>query len=197
MAFRALTSVLIGAGMSVVGPGAQMLHDLQAVDQRVADLDLLATSLFEVPNELRQDTGFERLYVDPFDPERFIRIDGGISASFPRSEYVRTRRGIEPAIPGGTEFFIGERAAPWEATPPWVNGGREPRRRAQAVMLAEPVSGLVTTRVSHRQARVSEARRVGVDAVMGPPDVRHPRTPMSDERSRARRLASIAARYGA
>ena len=77
------------------------------IDQGIADRDPLSTSLRHLQPDLRQDLGFEHLYVDPGDPGRFIRASGGMYAVSPRTDYVLTRQGVYAVVSPGTVFYIG------------------------------------------------------------------------------------------
>lgn len=86
----------------------------QLVDQGVGDLNPLQTSNRLVPQDLRQPTGWDRVYRLSGDPMKnngsglFARIDGGITAVFPWSTYAVSRKGdLVPRVPPGTTYYIG------------------------------------------------------------------------------------------
>jgi len=83
------------------------VRDLEPVEQTVEDVDPLARSIRRIERGLRQPTGFESVYRLPGDHDRFMRIDGGLYAVFPRSVYLNTRMGEVPLIPANTVFWIG------------------------------------------------------------------------------------------
>lgn len=83
------------------------MRDLEPVEQRVADVDPLGTSIRQIETGLRQPFGFEEVYRVPGDDEYFMRIDGGLYAVFPRSVYTNRRFGELPLIPANTVFSIG------------------------------------------------------------------------------------------
>ncbi len=82
-------------------------YALSPVDQGVSDLGELNTSNRLIPIDLRQPNDFGRLYEAPDSSGRLMRISGGLSAVFPRSEYAASAGFIFPVVPAGTEFFIG------------------------------------------------------------------------------------------
>lgn len=82
-------------------------YALTPVDQGTADLGELNTSSRLIPVDLRQPQNFDRLYRAPDGSGRLMRVSGGLSAVFPRSEYAVGPGFILPVIPAGTEFFIG------------------------------------------------------------------------------------------
>ena len=84
---------------------------LQPVDAGVEDRSTLDVSLRNMQPELMAiPTGFSRVYVDPVDPEQYIRADGALYAVFPFSEYRKTKKGTVVLIPTSTIFRIGPRA---------------------------------------------------------------------------------------
>jgi len=114
LALTALTALMIAtAALAQVGtrstndPGA-----LTPVDQGTADLGELNTSNRLIPVDLRQPNDFNRLYLAPDDSGRLMRVSGGLSAVFPRSEYAVGPGYVIPLIPAGTEFFIGPMPTP-------------------------------------------------------------------------------------
>ncbi len=94
---------------SPVRPGT-----LQPVDQGVADRDPLSVGRQSLQRDLRTSDDFRNLYTfdrrDVFGAREsmFFRRSGAVTAVFPRSAYVQTRRGTFPAIPAGTVFYLGE-----------------------------------------------------------------------------------------
>lgn len=108
------------------------------VDQGVADVDPLATSLRVIEQSMAEDSAFERVYADPAHPQWLVRRAGAITATFPRSSYLPTRFGSLPLIPAGTVFWIGEPdmgaqgpagAAPRSVSVSAMPAGRSPASR--------------------------------------------------------------------
>ena len=84
---------------------AQPSVPYEEVDPGRADASALNDSLRLVPIDLRTPTGFDRVFRLPtvVGGEMFARMDGGLTAVFPRSEY-----GFGQAlIPAGTTWYIG------------------------------------------------------------------------------------------
>ncbi len=84
------------------------------VDQSIADISSLATSLRLIPRDLRQPLNFEQVFETKSaeGEDRFVRISGGLYAVFARSIYVPTREGTVPVIANDTVFHIGEPPSP-------------------------------------------------------------------------------------
>lgn len=75
---------------------------LVPVDQGVADVSPLQTSLRVAPIDLRHPSDFERVYET--GDGRYMRVSGGLRAVFPISVYDP----YGPEIPPDTRFIIGE-----------------------------------------------------------------------------------------
>lgn len=90
---------------------------LVRVDQLHADLDPLSISLRQLQPDFRQDLGFEHLYVEAGDPQKFVRVSGALYAVSAHTEYVALRSGVYPAVAPGTVFYIGP--PPEESAPVW------------------------------------------------------------------------------
>ena len=92
------------------------------VDPGTSDVSPNAASLRRMEVDLRRPTGFDGVYqlskVDAFGrgQNMFMRIDGGVTAIFPRSVYVPTAAGLVPQIPPGTVFQIGPLPQPAAAS---------------------------------------------------------------------------------
>ncbi|MFN0012293.1 MAG: hypothetical protein ACKVS8_11695 [Phycisphaerales bacterium] len=87
-------------------------QDLRKVEQTEADVGPLRTSNRVQPPDLLQPRGFREVYQIPRDsPSKyagwFARVDGGVIAVFPRSQYDMTKEGTKPLVPPATEFFLG------------------------------------------------------------------------------------------
>ena len=116
------TAALLGIALVAPLAGAQPSNwrTLQPVEPGVADLNPLSASSRFLPIDLRQPTGFERVFrvpgssrgvgtLAPTDSnDRLARVSGAITAVFPRSDYFETKKGIRPGIPVNTIFYIGD-----------------------------------------------------------------------------------------
>ncbi|MCA9310007.1 MAG: hypothetical protein KDA21_02315 [Phycisphaerales bacterium] len=100
----------LGAGLSPCVAG----EEPRRVDQTVADVDPLGTSLRQVDFEvdLRQDIDFQYVYTVPGHPDSLMRRQGGLVAVFNRSDYLPTWFGPVPVVPPNTVFYVGEPPAP-------------------------------------------------------------------------------------
>ncbi len=98
-------------GTQIPGVRVPTIYD-RPLDQGIADLDELATSLREMPGNLRQDRNFEFLWALPGNPDYLYRKDGGLTAVFPASEYSGHQNGAMVLIPAGTIFYIGDPRTP-------------------------------------------------------------------------------------
>ena len=79
------------------------------VDQGFVDRSPIGTSLRRLPSDLSMGRSFDRLYQDSLDPQRFRRIQGGLSVVFPRSVYGADEQGTIAMVPPGSIFRIGDR----------------------------------------------------------------------------------------
>ena len=85
----------------------------ERIDPGYADVSPHAISVKRMELDLRLPTGFDGVY--QFSQQNaigqtqnlFMRIDGALTAVFPRSVYVPTEVGMVPDIPPGTVFHIG------------------------------------------------------------------------------------------
>jgi hypothetical protein len=109
----AIASIACIAGSSLA---QQPAGGFQAVDQGYADVGPLRVSSFSLPADLRSASGFDTVYRVPGagsgvrgigNSNQFARISGGLTAVFPRSEYVATKDGTLVILPPGTVFYIG------------------------------------------------------------------------------------------
>ena len=108
---------------------------LVRVDQHIADRDPLSVSFRMLEPDFRQDLGFEHLYVDAADPERFVRVSGAMYAVSPRTDYVALRSGVYPSVSPGTVFYIG---APSEAALGAISGA--PSTRGISISVSTPLN---------------------------------------------------------
>jgi hypothetical protein len=94
-------------------PQAQV-DSTQRIVPGSTDLDPLRGSIRVLPTDLRAPTSFENVYklstTDRFGKAQdlYARRNGGLTAVFPRSVYVQSRKGLVPEIPAGTVFIIGD-----------------------------------------------------------------------------------------
>lgn len=126
-----ITRVAVGmsAAMLALPAHAQTsgTRGLQPVEPMVGDLGPLGVSQKILPRDMRQPTGFDRVYRVPGaatgvavapglataqGDAKFARKSGAITAVFGRSEYYRTDDGIATAIPAGTVYYIGKMPEP-------------------------------------------------------------------------------------
>ncbi len=113
--FLACGLVISAAGVThaQVDPRARGVEALQPVEAGSVDSSPLAGSMQLLPIDLRQPTGFDEVYrVNTGHGSAFARMDGGLRAVFPRSEYGLGPNGVETQIPAGTTWVIGD-------TPTW------------------------------------------------------------------------------
>ncbi|MCB9845644.1 MAG: hypothetical protein H6811_06630 [Phycisphaeraceae bacterium] len=89
---------------------------LEPVNPGLDDVGPLSRSFRVQPTDLRWPTDFDRVYRHPTRPGEFIRISGGLTAVFPRSQYVQVQDGYAPVVPPGTVYVIGtpRPPEPWE-----------------------------------------------------------------------------------
>lgn len=86
------------------------------VDPGRQDTGPMAESLRLLPFDLRHPTGFDQVYRVPGQEGMFMRMDGGLTAIFPKGVYSQTPFGDLPEVPPGTVFHIGTPpGTPWSA----------------------------------------------------------------------------------
>jgi len=150
-----ITLACIGLGASAlaqVGPAGDAARTddpfgLTPVDQGTADLGDLNYSNRLIPIDLRQPRDFTGLYEAPDGSGRYMRVSGGISALFPRSEYFEGPGYLFPLIPAGTEFFIG----PIPITEPAYTGPGESEEDSRLDLMASGrMSGQTFGQMSNR-----------------------------------------------
>lgn len=87
--------------------------ELRPVEAGSVDSSPLAGEMRLIPIDMRLPTGFDQVYELPQqNGSMFTRIDGGLRAVFPRSEYILGYSGVEASVPAGTTWIIGD-------TPAW------------------------------------------------------------------------------
>ncbi|MBL8964799.1 MAG: hypothetical protein KF787_12925 [Phycisphaeraceae bacterium] len=107
----AVASLLMNTSAS--GQPASTGPRLTPVEQGRGDTGPLATSNRVTPLDLRLPIGFDRVYRIEGSGRRgrsgdlFARQSGGLTAVFPRSQYIQLGSGLFPEIPAGTTFYIG------------------------------------------------------------------------------------------
>jgi len=101
-----------GAVMAQVPPGP-----LKPLDQNVSDVSPLSASFRDTSIDLRQPSGFQNVFRVPGKNDLLMRINGGIYAVFPQSEYAKRDNRVVPLIPAGTVFYIGQPAVTAQAEP--------------------------------------------------------------------------------
>jgi hypothetical protein len=114
------TMILLGCILALepaLGQPPSGVHNGQPVPVRIdpgqGDTSPNALSLRRLDLDLRQPSGFQHVYqissIDAFGARQntFMRVDGAVSAVFPRSVYVPVAGTLLPDIPPGTIFYIG------------------------------------------------------------------------------------------
>lgn len=96
---------------------------LLPIEQAASDTDPLRTGLRRPNVDLRAVTSFERVFQMELDPKVFghtaaqtgpnggamyARMNGAVTAIFPRGQYVATQAGEAPVVPAGTVYVIGD-----------------------------------------------------------------------------------------
>ena len=89
-------------------PGTE--HLLVPVDQTVADLTAISTSLQKVEFGLGAPSAFSQLYRVGGESGMLLRADGGLYALFHESVYANYQGEAIPLVPAGTQFYIGRAA---------------------------------------------------------------------------------------
>lgn len=99
-------------GGEPVSPGPWVpWAELERINPNLTDVNPMAVDMkVDGSRDLRRPIGFSELYAftNERGEEMFARRDGAVTAVFPRSTYVRTRRGSVATVPPGTLFIIGE-----------------------------------------------------------------------------------------
>ena len=108
-----ISAFMMVAGLATLlgapGASAQVRGNprLTPVEEAVADTGPLSASERLMPQDLRVPASFDRVYRLSGKAGQFARVNGAITAVFPRSQYVVTSSGAVPEIPPGTTFYIG------------------------------------------------------------------------------------------
>ena len=132
---------------------------LQPIDEGIADIGPLGTSLRQLQSGLNQPTGFANVYAVPGHPNLLMRVDGGLYAVFDQSIYSKSG----PVIPNNTVFHIG---------PPMINPALTRQSSPNPDLLdsrisAKPIGRGPTTGeidyespLVHRKSQPAEAQRM-------------------------------------
>jgi hypothetical protein len=110
----AVTAASLPAAAQLI-PSAQLpsASDLKPVDPGAGDTGPLSRSTRLVQLDLRLNKQFEGVYsferTDAFGHTQtwYVRSDGGLTAIFPRSQYVDGAGGLLAQVPAGTVWLIG------------------------------------------------------------------------------------------
>lgn len=160
------TPALLFAAMSLAMASTSALAQSSAVDPRMTRVDPgrqdtgpLATSSRVLPMDLRLPTDFEQVYQlqartgERSRAELFARRSGGITAVFPRSQYMQSGGGILAEVPAGTTYYLGKLPETITGSP--LNTA-ERRRHSTYVDNAVPATRLDTSaRVDERSLPVT------------------------------------------
>jgi hypothetical protein len=160
------SSVFYVAAMSLAVVSPSAMAQSSAVDPRMTRVDPgrqdtgpLATSSRVLPMDLRMPTDFEQVYQlqartgERSRAELFARRSGGITAVFPRSQYMQAGGGILAEVPAGTTYYLGK--LPETITGSSMSSG-ERRRHSTYIDNAVPATRLDTSaRVDERSLPVT------------------------------------------
>lgn len=122
---------------------------LVPLDSTHSDMNPVGVSLMQMQPELEKPTAWMRAYrvpagrsgipmLDASGEERVARMNGAITAVFPRSQYVQTKKGVFPEVSAGTIFVIGglKPIAPPVAPRAWAFNAMDMESRSRAPMLS-------------------------------------------------------------
>lgn len=171
-----------GAATGAARPAAAQSASDDRLDQGVADLSPLSTSL---RNDLRADLRGPLGFTDirRTDDGRLVRESGALRATFDRSIYVPTRGGLMPVLPPGLVYEIGDDGMPLR---PGV-GGRTSGPMLVATLLTstrrvhDPLvpaaAGRIDRRIDLAPAALAGAGGTAPPLRTGPPQARPDTTP--------------------
>jgi hypothetical protein len=159
-------SVFCFAALSLAMTSASAFAQSSAVDPRMKRVDPgrqdtgpLAASSRVLPMDLRLPTDFEQVYQlqartgERSRAELFARRSGGVTAVFPRSQYMQAGGGILAEVPAGTTYYLGK--LPESITGSPLSSG-ERRRPTTYIDNAVPATRLDTSaRVDERSLPVT------------------------------------------
>ncbi len=162
-----------------VDPRLTIDEGLRPIEAGSLDSSPLAGSMQLLPIDLRLPTGFDQVYrVETGHGPAFARMNGGLRAVFPRSEYGLGQSGVEAQIPAGTTWVIGDTPA-WYADrfgtlatePAGAVGPVQPGLMARRVDLSAnaPNAWAVPTFAGSTAAPVQTPSLDGVRVPMTPP----------------------------
>lgn len=164
---------------------------LPRVEQGVGDVEPLGMTLRDMQVDLRTPSGFDGVYrldrTDAFGTREtlFMRMDGGVTAVFPKSLYTPTRDGLVPTIPPGTIFYLG-------GLPPGLQPLPQDAHRPRP---ANFLDLSIDVHVPAEPAPRADMRRSAADAepmpAFEPTAPRPQRTLWNDEAYRNRRIATL------
>jgi hypothetical protein len=165
----------------------------RVVDQGLADRGPLSTSQRAMPVDLRVGTNFDKVYELEGQPKLFgggsdttdyyMRMNGALTAVFPRSSYTRAGNGLERVdIPAGTVFSIGgplRELVPGQPAQPAKGDGAKkvPSNRED---LSAPPSNNVPPPAESARAQKQPSKPVNNASPPGPamnPDAKDPNAP--------------------
>lgn len=110
-----------------VAPIAEQTQAPQPVEPAVADSGVLTMPTRQMPIDLAQPQGFDRVYQVPGDSGLFYRANGGLYAVFEQGLYGQTQEGSRVALaPAGLVYYIGK--------PDWSRLSGPSRHRAGSVV---------------------------------------------------------------
>lgn len=177
------------------------------MDAGTVDVGSLSASLLVVQPDLRVGSDWEHVYRN--DDGSFYRVQGGLVATFPHSEYVQTRRGEQAVIPAGTVFSFGapldlspsDRVGPGEmvvgVTP--TNGpARVGGALSQSVSrrVSSPVEGLMTPLPLARPIEPRPVEAEPSSEAASQAEAGDRKLDVSNEYYRRYRLQQISGKYG-
>jgi hypothetical protein len=193
-------------------PSGALPSRFTKVEQTIADVDPLRTSIRSLQTDLRHPTDFRDVFqirgsaheaghwgvANPTGGDLFARVHGAVTAVFPQSIYVAAEKGgVIPLVPPGTVFFIGD--LPWERfgagpmllpSPDRVDSRVDMRAGApsaplQATEIENPVPTIPT--IGDGSSRGADESKA--DRPAAPPP--HSASIMTDERLRRRTVRDL------
>ena len=107
------TALVAALALSGAGPfdPPDARNTPQPLDPGYGDMGPLSAQSRVVPMDLREPSGFERVYSLGRGPDGktvYARVSGGLVATYTQSDYMATPYGAVSAVPPGTVFRIGK-----------------------------------------------------------------------------------------